>query len=369
MTLLASEVGRAVPRTASRTARTKLGSTGQSLPARSAVVVQSRTRPSPDDPLDHRGRPARVVPAGEHADRPPLAPLVHRHDLAGRDPLQRGGLQLQQALDRRRADGLDDQAPDVLVDQGLQRERQEPVVRAEEQVVVEAGVELRPGEDHQAHPVADEAVQPVGLLGRRRRDVGHHEHVGGIEPRGEEVVLQDDLDAPGLGRADPDGQGGGEVVDLGAERFRRRLAVHQADQQRVLHRDGGPAAVVARQLVVGELEREVVRPGPRELDGQRDPGGLPGRDLRQGHLGRLVVDAEDRLGAGEHARRAVADHGLPATLGAGEDRPVERDQRLQGDVADLVGADVHDPDPDPLLAPAAGRPWRRPHPTRTSAGR
>ena len=125
VTLLANEVGRAAPWTASRTARTKLGSIGQSLPARSAVVVQSRTRPVADDPLDHRGRPARVVPAGEHADGPPLAPLVHRHDLAGRDPLQRGGLQLQEALQRRRADGLDDQAPDLLVDQGLQRERQD----------------------------------------------------------------------------------------------------------------------------------------------------------------------------------------------------------------------------------------------------
>ncbi len=56
--VLANGVGRAAPRTASRTARTKLGSIGQSLPARSAVVVQSRTRPSPRIPLDHRGRPA-----------------------------------------------------------------------------------------------------------------------------------------------------------------------------------------------------------------------------------------------------------------------------------------------------------------------
>ena len=138
VTVLANEVGRAVPLTASRIASTKLGSIGQSLPARSAVVVQSRTRPFARDPLDHRGRPSRVVPAGQHADATFLGLLVHRHDLAGRDPLQRRGLQLQQHLQRRRPDRLDDQPADRLVDQRLQGAREDRILRPREQVVIES---------------------------------------------------------------------------------------------------------------------------------------------------------------------------------------------------------------------------------------
>ena len=50
----------------------------------------------------------------------------------------------------------------------------------------------------------------VGLLGRRRGDVGQDQHVGGLEPRGEEVLLLDDLDPPGLGAPTP--------IDRGAAR-------------------------------------------------------------------------------------------------------------------------------------------------------
>ena len=106
--------------------------------------------------------------------------------------------------------GSTNRPADALVDQGLQRERQQPVVRPVEQVVVEADVELRPGEDHQAHPAADEPAEPVGLLGRRGGDVGQDEHVGGLEPGREEVLLRDDLDAPGLGAPTP--------IDSGAAR-------------------------------------------------------------------------------------------------------------------------------------------------------
>ena len=40
------------------------------------------------------------------------------------------------------------------------------------------------------------------------------------------------------------------------------------------------------------------------------------RDLRQPQLGRPVIDPQDRLDAGELARRVVADRGLPAALRA-----------------------------------------------------
>ncbi len=91
---------------------------------------------------------------------------------------------------------------------------------AVEQVVVEADVELRPGEDQEAHAGLDEAAQALRLLGRRGGDVGQDEHVGGVQPLRQEIVILDDLDAPGFRRADADRQGGGQVVDLGAERLR-----------------------------------------------------------------------------------------------------------------------------------------------------
>ena len=56
-------------------------------------------------------------------------------------------------------------------------------------------------------PPLHHLTEPLGLLGRERRDVGQNEHVGGFEPRREEVLLLNDLDPPGLGRADADRQG------------------------------------------------------------------------------------------------------------------------------------------------------------------
>ena len=245
------------------------------------------------------------------------------------------------------------------------------LARPVEQVVVEAGVELRPGEDHQAHPAADE-LRPSrsACSGVGRGDVGQDEHVGGLEPGGEEVLLLDDLDPPGLRVADADRQGRGQVIDLRAERLRRRLAVDQADQQRVLHRHGRPALVVARQLVLGKLEREVVRARRREPDGQRDPrpsvaGAISGSGTSVGRSSTRRI----ALAPAEHPGRVVADHRLPAALGPGEDRPVERDERLERDVGGLVVADVHDPDADPLLAPAPGDRRDAARPSRPCAGR
>ena len=186
------------------------------------------------------------------------------------------------------------------------------------------------------------------------RDVGQHHHVGRLPSGREEVVLERDLDPPGLGRADADRQRRGQVIDLRAERLRRRLAVDQADQQRVLHRHGRPSAVVARQLVVGELERDVVRPAPGKWtdSGTRTAsrGGMSGSTTSVG----LSSTRRIALAAAERPRRVVADHRLPSALGAGEDRAIERQERLERDVPGLVVAHVHQPDADPLLGPSRG---------------
>ena len=79
-------------------------------------------------------------------------------------------------------------------------------------------------------PPLHQPAQALGLLGRRGGDIGQDEHVGGFQPLGEEIVLLHDLDPPCFRRADAHGQGSGEVVDLGAERLRRGLAVHQANR-------------------------------------------------------------------------------------------------------------------------------------------
>ncbi len=273
--------------------------------------------------------------------------------MPGRHPFERGGPQLKQFLDRRGPHRLDEQAANLAVDLCLQGEREQLLAGPIEQVVVEPVIELGPRENHEPHAPSDEAGQLGRLLGRGRGDVREDEDVGRFEPGGEEILLLHRLDPPGFGVADPDRERGGEVVNLGAERFRRRLAVHQADQERILHRDRGPLLVVPRQLVLGELKRNVVRPAAGKADRQRHLRGLPRRDLREGQLDRPVVHPEDRLGPRDHAWGGVADQGFPAALRSRQDCPVERDQGFQSDVRHLVGSDVDDADVQPLLIPAA----------------
>ena len=76
----------------------------------------------------------------------------------------------------------------------------------------------------------------------------------------------------------------------------------------------------------------------REGDGQRDAGDRVAGRSPAGELGRLVVNAEDRLGVGDGPRRVVTDHGLPVARGAGQDRPIQREERLERDVRGLLGA-------------------------------
>ena len=79
------------------------------------------------------------------------------------------------------------------------------------------------------------------------------------------------------------------------------------------------------------------------------------RDVRQHDLGRLVVDAEDRLGAARGVRgeslRITASHRLSAPA-----RIVRSSGRSDWSetFAGLVVAHVHQPDADPLLGPSRG---------------
>ena len=255
-----------------------------------------------DDPLDHRGRPRRVVPAGRAPGPAPrlAGRLVHGHELADRAPAPAPRASAPAASRSATAGPARRSGPGSLSStsafSGNGRSR---LARSVEQVVVEADVELRPGEDHQAHPAADElgqlasACSGVGAatLARTRTSAG--------SSRGERKSSSWTTSTRQASASPtPIDSGRGEVIDLRPERLRRGLAVDQADQERVLDRDRRPVLVVARQLVLGELEREVVRPLRREPDGQRHPRRLSGRDLGQGHLGRPVVHPEDRLGPG-----------------------------------------------------------------------
>ena len=61
------------------------------------------------------------------------------------------------------------------------------------------------------------------------------------------------------------------------------------------------------------------------------------------------------MAPGDHSRRVVADHGLPAARRAGEDRPIQRHERLERDVGGFVVAHVDDPHAHALFA-SSGRP-------------
>ena len=157
----------------------------------------------------------------------------------------------------------------------LQRQRQEPVVGAVEQVVVEAGVELGPGEDHQAHARPGRGgpgARPARASGRRRWPGRARRRVPGAG-RGNP--------APGRPRrARPPPRRCRSTAARPGNRPRSRTAPTTARR-----RPGGsaaspsparrPALVVAGQLVVGELEREVVRTGAGKGNGQRarEPSG------------------------------------------------------------------------------------------------
>ncbi len=108
--------------------------------------------------------------------------------------------------------------------------------------------------------------RPLGLLGSRGRDIGQDQHVGRFQALGEKVGVGHDFDAPCLGRADPDRQRGGQEIDLRAEWLRRGLAIDQANEQRVLDRSGAKAPIIAGQIIVGELERHIMRPRPGKAD-------------------------------------------------------------------------------------------------------
>ena len=161
-----------------------------------------------------------------------------------------------------------------------------------------------------------------------------------------------------------------QIVDLRAERLRRRLAVDQADQERVLDRHRRPVLVVARKGVVGKLQREFVRPRSGKLHGQRNA-----RDLARGESPAASArSACHRRGEPPWRRRSPAVESLRITasqrLGApDENRTIQRDERLERDVRRFVVAHVDDPHAQRRLASIDRRSRSRCGPSRLCADR